>query len=212
MRHAAHTPVLLRDVIEALAPRDGGIYIDGTFGAGGYSRAILDSTRLHRLGHRSRSPGDIGRRHDVRELCRPATPEAGPLRRHARAAGVRRRCRRRRHRARYRRLLDADRPGRARLLLPLRRSARHAHGEQRPERRRSRQSCRRRRARRHHLQLRRRAPRPRDRPRHRECAQDQALLPHAGAGGDRAPRQSRPRRRRHRPGHPHLPGAAHRCE
>jgi 16S rRNA (cytosine1402-N4)-methyltransferase len=32
---------MLRDVLEALAPRDGGVYIDGTFGAGGYSRAIL---------------------------------------------------------------------------------------------------------------------------------------------------------------------------
>jgi 16S rRNA (cytosine1402-N4)-methyltransferase len=36
-----HTPVMLREVIAALAPRDGGIYVDGTFGRGGYSEAIL---------------------------------------------------------------------------------------------------------------------------------------------------------------------------
>jgi 16S rRNA (cytosine1402-N4)-methyltransferase len=37
----AHVPVMLDEVLAALAPKDGGIYIDGTFGAGGYSRAIL---------------------------------------------------------------------------------------------------------------------------------------------------------------------------
>jgi len=36
-----HTPVMLREVIEALNPRDGAIYVDGTFGAGGYAEAIL---------------------------------------------------------------------------------------------------------------------------------------------------------------------------
>ncbi|HHL42017.1 MAG TPA: 16S rRNA (cytosine(1402)-N(4))-methyltransferase RsmH [Hellea balneolensis] len=36
-----HIPVLLNEVLGALAPGDGEIYIDGTFGAGGYSRAIM---------------------------------------------------------------------------------------------------------------------------------------------------------------------------
>lgn len=40
---SAHMPVLLKEVIDALAPREGGIYIDGTFGRGGYTRALLDA-------------------------------------------------------------------------------------------------------------------------------------------------------------------------
>jgi 16S rRNA (cytosine1402-N4)-methyltransferase len=38
---AAHIPVLGVPALELLNVRDGGIYIDGTFGAGGYSAAIL---------------------------------------------------------------------------------------------------------------------------------------------------------------------------
>jgi len=38
---APHIPVLGRPAIQFLNVRDGGVYIDGTFGAGGYSRAIL---------------------------------------------------------------------------------------------------------------------------------------------------------------------------
>ncbi len=38
-----HRPVMLREVLEVLRPRDGGIYVDGTFGAGGYSRALLEA-------------------------------------------------------------------------------------------------------------------------------------------------------------------------
>jgi 16S rRNA (cytosine1402-N4)-methyltransferase len=37
-----HTPVLLAEVLDALQPKDGGIYVDGTFGAGGYTKAMLD--------------------------------------------------------------------------------------------------------------------------------------------------------------------------
>ena len=38
-----HSPVMLNEVIEMLSPQDGGIYLDGTFGLGGYSREILDA-------------------------------------------------------------------------------------------------------------------------------------------------------------------------
>ena len=37
-----HISVLGREAVDWLAPRDGGVYVDATFGAGGYSRAILD--------------------------------------------------------------------------------------------------------------------------------------------------------------------------
>jgi len=48
MNTAPHIPVLGREAVDHLAPREGGTYVDATFGAGGYSRAILDvpGTRL----------------------------------------------------------------------------------------------------------------------------------------------------------------------
>jgi 16S rRNA (cytosine1402-N4)-methyltransferase len=42
--------VLARPALEALDVRDGGIYIDGTFGAGGYSRAILAAANAQVIG------------------------------------------------------------------------------------------------------------------------------------------------------------------
>jgi 16S rRNA (cytosine1402-N4)-methyltransferase len=38
---APHVPVLLDEVIDGLAPKAGETHVDGTFGAGGYTRAIL---------------------------------------------------------------------------------------------------------------------------------------------------------------------------
>jgi 16S rRNA (cytosine1402-N4)-methyltransferase len=43
MSELAHKPVMLREVLAALAPKDGKIYVDGTFGGGGFARALLEA-------------------------------------------------------------------------------------------------------------------------------------------------------------------------
>ncbi len=45
-----HVPVMLREVIDALSPKGGEVYIDGTFGAGGYARAILAAAKNQLIG------------------------------------------------------------------------------------------------------------------------------------------------------------------
>jgi 16S rRNA (cytosine1402-N4)-methyltransferase len=42
---ARHIPVMLSEVLSALEPKDGKIFIDGTFGAGGYTRGLLEAAR-----------------------------------------------------------------------------------------------------------------------------------------------------------------------
>ncbi|MDR2158128.1 MAG: 16S rRNA (cytosine(1402)-N(4))-methyltransferase RsmH [Holosporaceae bacterium] len=38
-----HISVLLKEAVQMLSPKDGGTYYDGTFGGGGYAKAILDA-------------------------------------------------------------------------------------------------------------------------------------------------------------------------
>ena len=44
MRSLHHKPVLVEEVVKALKIKKNGIYVDATFGSGGYSKAILETT------------------------------------------------------------------------------------------------------------------------------------------------------------------------
>jgi len=60
MTASRHVSVMCAQVITALSPRSGGVYVDGTFGGGGYTRALLDTpgTRIVAL---DRDPAALAR-------------------------------------------------------------------------------------------------------------------------------------------------------
>src|SRR5579872_2246203 len=57
---SGHLPVMLNEVLALLAPKDGEHYVDGTFGGGGYARAILQAADCQVLGI-DRDPDAIAR-------------------------------------------------------------------------------------------------------------------------------------------------------
>ena len=57
---SGHLPVMLNEVLEMLQPRNGAHYVDGTFGGGGYSSAILEAADCKVLGI-DRDPDAIAR-------------------------------------------------------------------------------------------------------------------------------------------------------
>src|SRR5262245_64371759 len=61
-----HIPVLVDAVLAALEPRDDAVYVDATFGAGGYSMALLGAARCHVVGI-DRDPDAVRRGHKLAE-------------------------------------------------------------------------------------------------------------------------------------------------
>jgi 16S rRNA (cytosine1402-N4)-methyltransferase len=63
----AHIPVLLAEVITALRPHNDGLYLDGTFGAGGYTEAMLRAAPC-RVVALDRDPAAVARGEDLAKL------------------------------------------------------------------------------------------------------------------------------------------------
>ena len=59
-----HAPVLLQEAMDALALKDSGLYIDATFGGGGYSRAMLERARCRVIAY-DRDPDALARGTDL---------------------------------------------------------------------------------------------------------------------------------------------------
>ena len=63
-----HQTVLLREAVEALSVKPSGVYVDGTFGRGGHSRAILERLGPHgRLYALDRDPQAIAAAREIND-------------------------------------------------------------------------------------------------------------------------------------------------
>ena len=128
----SHLPVMAREVVELLLPVPAGLIVDCTVGGGGHSALLLEARPDVRL-------LGIDRDADAVAAARSRLARFGD-----RAAGGARRIRAARRAGRTPRRggtshghpdgsrgeQPAARPARARLLVPVRRAARHAHGRQ----------------------------------------------------------------------------------
>jgi 16S rRNA (cytosine1402-N4)-methyltransferase len=78
MNPSPHQPVSLQEVIAAVQPKAGDVLVDGTFGAGGYSEALLKAADCHVIGidrdpsvreHVTRVQQEFGERFTFMEGC-----------------------------------------------------------------------------------------------------------------------------------------------
>ena len=67
-RRGRHLPVLLSEMLAALQVRPDGVYLDATFGGGGYSRAILQAG-AERLVGLDRDPAAVARGRELAAAC-----------------------------------------------------------------------------------------------------------------------------------------------